>query len=89
MNGKKNSWKELIIEEMQKHNEYWESVVEHTFERGEENILFCTSWGLEEGEPFTLWTERRVYFPVCYDGSEWVGSVPRNPSAEVTRHIGG
>lgn len=31
-----------------------------------------------------------VYFPLCYDGgSEWVGSVPRNPNGVLTMHLGG
>lgn len=30
-----------------------------------------------------------VYFPLCYDGSEWVGSVSRNPNGVSTMHLGG
>jgi hypothetical protein len=30
-----------------------------------------------------------VYFPACYDGAEWVGSVSRNPDGKATRHQGG
>ena len=36
-----------------------------------------------------LWTAARVYFPACYDGSEWCESVPRNPCDEATTHVGG
>lgn len=50
---------------------------------------FDDGFGGEEGEPFTMWTEDRVYFPLCYDGSEWVGSAPRNPCGEVMSHLGG
>lgn len=32
-----------------------------------------------EGVPFVAWSADWVYFPVKYDGAEWVGSVPRNP----------
>lgn len=42
-----------------------------------------------EGVPFTAWTIDRVYFPVCYDGAEWVESVPRFPCDEKTAHVGG
>jgi hypothetical protein len=28
-------------------------------------------------------------FPATYEGSEWVGSVPRNPNGKATKHIGG
>lgn len=50
---------------------------------------FDGGYGLPEGEPFTLWTETRVYFPVVYDGAESVRSVPIHQTGEVTNHIGG
>lgn len=50
---------------------------------------FNDGFGGVEGASFTAWSETRVYFPVVYDGSEWVGSVPRHPCDEVTRHHGG
>jgi hypothetical protein len=42
-----------------------------------------------EGESFTVWTKKRVYFPVQYNGSEWVESVSRIPDGKPTNHIGG
>lgn len=39
--------------------------------------------GGAEGVPFTAWAETRVFFPLVYDGAEWVGSAPRNPSDEA------
>ena len=42
-----------------------------------------------EGKPFTIWTANTVYFPVVYDGAEWVGSVSRNPDGKPTDHQGG
>ena len=50
---------------------------------------FDSDYGCMEGHPFTAWSKTRVYFPVDYDGAEWVGSVPRNPCDEVTEHMGG
>lgn len=41
------------------------------------------------GRPFTAWSEKYVYFPVVYDGAEWVGRAPRNPCDEATNHVGG
>jgi hypothetical protein len=46
---------------------------------------FCGS----EGEPFTAWGENWVYFPLYYDGSEWVGHAPRNPCNTAMIHQGG
>lgn len=51
--------------------------------------LFYQGYGGTEGWWFTIWTADRVYFPVCYDGLEWIDSVPRYPCAEATEHVGG
>ena len=50
---------------------------------------FDDSYGGEEGCSFTAWTKDKVYFPACYDGSEWIASVPRNPCDEPKNHVGG
>lgn len=50
---------------------------------------FDAGYGGEEGVPFLAWSADRIYFPVEYDGSERVDSLPRNPSDdEDVRHIG-
>ena len=53
------------------------------------DFQFDDGYGVESGPVFTAWTANRVYFPVSYDGSEWIDDVPRNPSKEFTKHIGG
>ena len=50
---------------------------------------FDDGFGCTNGPKFTAWSEKRVYFPGEYDGSEWIDNVPRHPSKEVTMHIGG
>mgnify|MGYP003587901152 CR=1 FL=1 len=50
---------------------------------------FNSGYGGKEGFAFTAWTKDRVYFPGCYDGSEWIDSIPRNPCDEATSHVGG
>ena len=50
---------------------------------------FDAGFGVINGPCFTAWTSKRVYFPGCYDGNEWIVNVPRNPSKEFTHHIGG
>jgi len=52
-------------------------------------VVFYTGYGLTYGVPFTAWGEKYVYFPVGYDGSEWVGWAPRNPCDIKCDHIGG
>lgn len=50
---------------------------------------FDTGYGGSEGKPFTAWSNKYVYFPVVYDGSEWIERVPRNPCDLSTHHVGG
>jgi len=83
------NWKSMIEEEFNFYGDTWDCVVSHTFEGSEMEDVFDCGWGLSEGVRFTLWTHNRVYFPVCYDGAEWVGSVSRHPDGKATAHQGG
>lgn len=84
------TWRKLIEPELEYKGETWEDVVSHTFEDEYElDVEFDDGFGANNGVPFTLWTHNRVYFPICYDGSEWVGSVSRNPDGKPTAHQGG
>ena len=83
------TWRELILDEMKENSETWHDLIACTLSTAELDEEFDCGYGLSEGKPFTLWTRKRVYFPVVYDGSEWVGSVPRNPCNKATQHFGG
>lgn len=83
------TWHELISDKMEYFGEAWGEVVHCTLTEAEMHEEFDDGYGLAEGKPFTLWTAKRVYFPGCYDGLEFVASVPRNPCDEETEHIGG
>lgn len=84
-----STWKALITEELKLQGEDWGDIVSITLTEDELNKEFDDSFGIAEGKPFTAWTARRVYFPVCYDGSEWVDSVSRDPDGQPTSHCGG
>jgi hypothetical protein len=58
----------------------FESVLDFEFDGG---------FGTSCGPRVLIWTEQRVYFPVTYDGSESLGSAPRNPQPQGQRHVGG
>jgi hypothetical protein len=60
-----------------------------TLSENELDVEFYDGYGGSEGLPFTAWSKDWVYFPVVYDGSEWVGWVPRNPCDKKTHHVGG
>ena len=82
------SWKSMITEEMESHDDSWDNVVSCTLTEEELCKTFDDGYGAPEGKLFTLWTETRVYFPVVYDGAEWAGSASRNPDGNPTEHIG-
>jgi hypothetical protein len=84
-----SNWKEMIEFTMKKYDESWDDVVSCTLSTGELLRTFDSGYGGSEGTPFTLWTEKRVYFPCTYDGSEWVESVSRNPNGKPSGHFGG
>ena len=89
IDGSNTCWKELITLGLDENNEYWNDVIEHTLTEKGMCKRFDSGYGIEQGEPFTLWTKDWVYFPICYDGAEWVGSIPRNPCDIKTNHQGG
>ena len=53
------------------------------------DVEFDDRFGLSEGPPVLAWTGENVYFPVVYDGAEWLDAAPRNPRAKGQDHVGG
>jgi len=83
------TWRKYLAEALALNGESWGDVIAHTLTQEQLDAEFNPGWGIPEGAPFTLWTARRVYFPACYDGSEWVACVSRHPDGTPTQHIGG
>ena len=50
---------------------------------------FDNGYGTSEGPAVLAWTSFYVYFPVVYDGGEWLDCAPRNPQANGQPHVGG
>jgi hypothetical protein len=53
------------------------------------DIKFDGGYGGSCGQEVLVWTQQRVYFPVVYDGAEWLGSAPRDPQPEGQAHVRG
>jgi hypothetical protein len=53
------------------------------------DVEFDNGYGGSRGKPILIWTKQRVYFPVVYDGAEWLGSAPRDPVTQGQAHVGG
>lgn len=83
------SWRILLLAEMKKHGDSLSTVEFNTMSDADMDERFDHGYGCTEGTPFTVWTPTRVYFPICYDGAEWVGSVSRHPDGKPTKHQGG
>lgn len=83
------TWRMKLAAAMQEAHESFDDVVATTLSNEDMDVTFCDGFGGSEGKPFTLWTKNRVYFPVVYDGAEWVESVPRDPCDYATPHVGG
>lgn len=80
------NWRNLIIQALMPGDSFEDLAI--AIDDGELDRIFDNGLGLIEGSPFTAWSRQWVYFPVVYDGSEWVGCVPRNPCAIQTKHQG-
>jgi len=79
------NWKELIREA----SDGGDDIIACTLTEEELLQPFDAGYGHPNGKPFTAWSDTYVYFPVVYDGAEWVSRVPRNPRDVNSTHIGG
>ena len=82
------SWRELLVGAMFDSEDAGPVVAVAPYEEILD-VRFNDGYGTAAGPPFLVWTAQYVYFPVCYDGSEWVGSAPRNPTTHGQSHSGG
>jgi hypothetical protein len=82
-----SNWRDEIADELRKYP--GEEVIAIAPDASVLDVEFDDGYGTSHGPEFTAWSQTRVLFPVVYDGAEWVESVPRNPSDEVTTHVGG
>ena len=81
------SWYDMLSRAMQQDGEVFETR-KCTLDEAALRVEFDDGYGDVEGSAFTAWGETWVYFPICYDGSEYVGHAPRNPCAVAMKHQG-
>ena len=82
------TWKKEFEDAFKTTGDTLESI-ETTLSAEELEKEFDNGYGGAEGSEFTAWSKDWVYFPVVYDGVEWVGYAPRNPCEIETEHWGG
>ena len=88
MTSRFTTWRAELKDALENNKETFEDIVSNTMTDKDMDRPFDDGYGGPEGCEFTVWTNNYVYFPVCYDGSESVGSVPRNPNGKSTDHLG-
>lgn len=82
-----STWKKLLEAAMEDRGETLADIEASTLTESGMLKEFDSGYGEPKGEPFTVWTSRSVYFPVCYDGFESVSWVSRHPDGQPTLHI--
>ena len=82
------NWFGMLKEAMEEDGEDFASR-ECTLSEEALKVEFDAGYGGSEGAPFTAWGKSWVYFPIVYDGAEWVGHAPRNPCEISMKHQGG
>ena len=83
------NWKTLLDSVLKENGESWDDVEANTMTEQGMQKNFDAGFGGVEGCQFTVWTKNSVYFPIQYDGAEWVGRVSRHPDGKPTEHQGG
>lgn len=82
------SWEDLFIFAFKDTGDNFDNL-KTTLSTEELKVKFNDGYGTSEGKDFTAWSDNYVYFPVVYDGAEWVGYVARNVCDTKTKHWGG
>ena len=89
MSDMNTTWRTELSRAFEEANDAWENIEASTLTDSQLDRSFYAGYGGSEGDAFTVWTKTKVYFPIVYDGSEWVGWVSRNPDGVPTAHQGG
>ena len=74
------TWHTLITAELIAHGETWADVESCTLPDNELHQVFDAGYNGEPRIDLTLWTRKRVYFSLDYDGADSCGSVARHPN---------
>jgi len=83
------NWKKMLENALRERGEEMADLEANTLTPEAMAAEFDCGFGGTSGVPFTAWTAKTVYFPIGYDGAEWVGSVSRHPDGKPTEHQGG
>ena len=81
------SARDNILKEMRKRGESWDDIVDLVYDKEIESREYFAGWNwydypykliMENSPKYIVKTKEWIYFPVCYDGSVWCGSLPLN-----------
>lgn len=80
------TWRDKLSKQFEEVGDSWENVVHIAPHASVLDEEFYDGYGGAEGPSFTVWTSTYVYFPLEYDGYEYVGHAPRFPSPIAMKH---
>lgn len=84
-----DTWRKILEEQRAEQGNDSTPIVAVSPDESVLDVEFDAGYGSSQGPEVLIWTESRVYFPVVYDGAEWLGSAPRNPIVGGQAHVGG
>jgi hypothetical protein len=85
--GMTNTWRALLTDALE--DDPTPTVLAYAPDEAAFDVPFYDGYGGSEGPEVLAWTETYVYFPVVYDGAEWIERAPRHPRPEGQAHVGG
>jgi len=65
-----------------------DKIIRCTLNAEDSSEYFDSGSSYIEGEPFTAWSDKYVYFPIVSNGIEAVGRTLRSPCNIATEHLG-
>ncbi len=83
------TWRKELETVFSQYDDSFENVIDYSPKDSKWLDFYFDDYSKEiEGNSFTIWTKKRVYFPVSSNGQESVGSVSRYPDNNSTDHFG-
>ena len=91
MDNNDESWDDIVEVRLEDSDDSYDDWIIEKFIDGDGwwyDVEFYNGHGGREGIAFGIWTKDWIYFPIEYDGSEGVKSLPLHPSLSFSpKHI--
>lgn len=82
------TWRSLLKRDMKRRKDRG-PIVQYAPDEAAFDAPIQEGFSSDQGPQVLAWTERYVYFPCTYDGTNDMNSAPRNPTSKGQRRVGG